>query len=70
MRMRHYCNWKLNAKQPHPNYTTQSEAARSEAAPVLSDAIVQWFAQKRGITASTLIAAGITSAEEYMPQTG
>lgn len=63
----HYCNWKLNARQ-----TERKE--RHEATPiarpvVLSDEVVRWFAQERGIPVSTLIEAGITSAEEYMPQT-
>jgi len=35
----------------------------------LCDTIVDWFAKERRIPASVLIAAGVTSAEEYMPQT-
>lgn len=63
----HYCNWKLNARQ-----TQRKE--RYEAIPiarpvVLADEIVRWFAEKRGIPVSVLLEAGITSAEEYMPQT-
>ncbi|NDV84704.1 bifunctional DNA primase/helicase [Bacteroides sp. 51] len=37
---------------------------------VLDDQIVQWFQKERNIPASTLIAAGVTSSEQYMPQTG
>jgi len=36
---------------------------------VLSDTIVRWFANDRHIPVSVLLAAGITSVEEYMPQT-
>ncbi|KAK9670985.1 hypothetical protein QE152_g41055, partial [Popillia japonica] len=36
---------------------------------VLADEVVQWFAKQRGIPASVLIEAGVTSTEEYMPQT-
>lgn len=63
----HYCNWKLNANQ-----TERREPAQPTYTPqpvVLADEIVRWFAQERGIPAGVLMAAGVTSAEEYMPQT-
>jgi twinkle protein len=64
----HHCNWKINAreeqKMPHEKtYVTPRQPA------VLADEIVRWFAQQRGIPAGVLIQAGISSAEEYMPQT-
>lgn len=63
----HYCNWKCNArvtKKPQAQAFTPPQPA------VLKDEHVRWFAEKRGIPASVLIAAGVTSADEYMPQTG
>ncbi|NDW13429.1 toprim domain-containing protein [Bacteroides sp. 214] len=62
----HYCNWTLNARDTKP-------APRLPIAPpqtaVLAQEVVTWFSTRRAIPASTLIAAGITSAVEYMPQT-
>ena len=76
----HYCNWKGSAQsQPDPlqrrggtmpqgSSSLSFGEGRGEA--VLSDTIVDWFARERHIPVGTLLAAGITSAEEYMPQTG
>lgn len=61
----HYCNWKLNAREYQPKTMPLAPAQPA----VLADEIARWFAQKRGIPASVLMAAGVTSAEEYMPQT-
>lgn len=75
----HYCNWKLNAREQSapPRFACGGKVPQSgfhaASAPhspaVLADEVVRWFADKRGIPASILMAAGITSAEEYMPQT-
>lgn len=62
----HYCDWKVNAnvreKKTFQKYTPPQPA-------VLRDAHVDWFKKERGILSGALIAAGITSAEEYIPQT-
>ena len=60
----HYCNWKCNART-----VPQKPAVVLPKTAVLANHWVRWFVEKRGIPASVLIAAGITSAEEYMPQT-
>lgn len=64
----HYCGWKCNAqvKKEAPAYVAPTPPQTA----VLKDEHVRWFSEKRGIPASVLIAAGITSAETQMPQTG
>ena len=78
----HYCNWSgSGGEAPQPGaasgaaqgFHTASKPGCSASLPapaVLSDTIVQWFLKERGIPPSTLIAAGVTSSEQYMPQTG
>lgn len=74
----HYCHWKVVASpQPSPKERGFNPAASSSSLSlgegrgeaVLRDEHVQWFQQQRNIPASVLIKMGITSAEEYMPQT-
>lgn len=67
----HYCNWTCNANEK-PRGIEDQRPSNLAAAPchVLSDAIVRWFKNERAIPASVLISAGITSAEQFMPQTG
>jgi twinkle protein len=70
----HYCEWKGCAKSDPKSYGNSAAERHGETADirrqvVLSDEIVRWFSEQRGIPANILIDAGITSAEEYMPQT-
>lgn len=64
----HYCNWKCNANEKEKPLTVPFILPRQPA--VLKDEHVQWFDKVRGIPPSILMAAHITSADEYMPQTG
>ena len=70
----HYCNFRGRGESPRTVAASRaphgdlSGATRPPA--VLSDEIVQWFQKERGIPVSVLLAAGITSSEQYMPQTG
>lgn len=67
----HYCGWKCSVREksrldsPHPS----PKAIPLHQSVVLSDEVVHWFARERGIPASILMQAGITSAQEFMPQT-
>lgn len=64
----HYCNWTLNVRweeRPKPEpFIAPTQFV------VLKNEHVEWFRTQRGIPASVLTTAGITSAEEFMPQTG
>lgn len=70
----HYCQWKLNIreaelkeKQAREGNQCFTQSPRQPA--VLADEVVQWFGKQRGIPATVLMDAGVTSVEEYMPQT-
>lgn len=65
----HYCNWKINVRWEE-RQKQEPTALVPVREVVLKDEHVEWFATQRGIPASVLIAAGVTSAEEFMPQTG
>lgn len=64
----HYCQWRCNAnvREKHEEPPRKSFAQP----PVLTDEHVRWFREQRGISAGVLVEAGITSAQEYMHQTG
>lgn len=64
----HYCNWKFNARM-HEEKKQFAPAVPPQPA-VLKNEHVEWFIKKRNIPASVLMEAGITSADEFMPQTG
>lgn len=64
----HYCNWTCNAKAAEKRPFVPFVAPPQPA--VLKDEHVRWFVEKRGIPASILMEAGITSADEFLPQTG
>lgn len=64
----HYCNWTVKVPDNAAAKYQKQEAPITHEAH-LDDKVVRWFKDQRGISASTLMAAGVTSAEQFMPQT-